>query len=115
MPPAAGGVPYLERFEGMLVRFHQTLYVTRALPARALRPDRRCRPADGCRSRPTSPLPGAPAQAQQAANDLNRIIVDDELNNQNPDPIKFGRGGNPLSASNTLRGGDTRDGHGRVS
>jgi predicted extracellular nuclease len=43
----------------------------------------------------------------QAANDLNRIIVDDELNNQNPDPIRFGRGGNPLSASNTLRGGDT--------
>src|SRR5262249_5214798 len=50
---------------------------------------------------------GAAAQAQQVANDLNRIIVDDELQTQNPDPIEFGRGGNPLSASNTLRGGDT--------
>ena len=26
---------------------------------------------------------------------------------QNPDPIVFGRGGQPLSATNTLRGGDT--------
>ena len=45
--------------------------------------------------------------ALQAANDLNSIIFDDELQNQDPDPIEFGRGGNPLSASNTLRGGDT--------
>ena len=29
---------------------------------------------------------------------------------QNPDPILFGRGGQPLSASNTLRGGDTATG-----
>ena len=28
------------------------------------------------------------------------------LNNQNADPIVFGRNGQPLSASNTLRGGD---------
>ena len=46
--------------------------------------------------------PGAPANAVQAANDLNRLIVDDALNNQNPDPILFGRGGNPLTADNTL-------------
>ena len=51
--------------------------------------------------------PGAPALAIAAANELNRIIVDDASNGQNPDPIVFGRGGNPLSASNTLRGGDT--------
>ncbi|MEA5578107.1 ExeM/NucH family extracellular endonuclease [Anabaena sp. UHCC 0451] len=36
-----------------------------------------------------------------------RIILDDGRSTQNPDPILFGRGGNPLSASNTLRGGDT--------
>ncbi|AFY32951.1 ExeM/NucH family extracellular endonuclease [Calothrix sp. PCC 7507] len=36
-----------------------------------------------------------------------QIILDDGRNTQNPDPIIFARGGNPLSASNTLRGGDT--------
>ncbi|WP_017655601.1 ExeM/NucH family extracellular endonuclease [Fortiea contorta] len=35
------------------------------------------------------------------------IILDDGSSTQNPDPIIFGRGGQPLSASNTLRGGDT--------
>jgi uncharacterized repeat protein (TIGR01451 family) len=34
------------------------------------------------------------------------IYLDDGRSVQNPDPILFGRGGNPLSASNTLRGGD---------
>ena len=51
--------------------------------------------------------PGAPAAALQAQNDLNQILVDDTLQSQNPDPIVFGRVGNPLTASNTLRGGDT--------
>ncbi|WP_341525544.1 ExeM/NucH family extracellular endonuclease [Nostoc sp. UHCC 0302] len=36
-----------------------------------------------------------------------RIILDDGNNTQNPDPIIHARGGKPLSASNTLRGGDT--------
>ncbi|MBF2075794.1 MAG: ExeM/NucH family extracellular endonuclease [Synechococcales cyanobacterium C42_A2020_086] len=36
-----------------------------------------------------------------------RLILDDGQTVQNPDPILLGRGGNPLSASNTLRGGDT--------
>ncbi len=36
-----------------------------------------------------------------------RIVLDDGLTIQNPDPIVNARGGNPLSASNTLRGGDT--------
>ncbi|MCF0055884.1 ExeM/NucH family extracellular endonuclease [Dyadobacter sp. CY356] len=35
-----------------------------------------------------------------------KIILDDGSGKQNPDPIIFGRGGNPLSATNTLRGGD---------
>jgi predicted extracellular nuclease len=42
--------------------------------------------------------PGPAALALQAQNDLNRIIIDDALNNQNPDPILFGRGGNELTA-----------------
>lgn len=39
--------------------------------------------------------------------------MDDGANGQNPDPIVFGRGGLPLSASNTLRGGDTDVGDGQ--
>ncbi|BAB77800.1 ExeM/NucH family extracellular endonuclease [Anabaena sp. FACHB-709] len=36
-----------------------------------------------------------------------RIILDDGSSTQNPATIIFGRGGEPLSATNTLRGGDT--------
>ncbi|WP_348535374.1 ExeM/NucH family extracellular endonuclease [Komarekiella delphini-convector] len=36
-----------------------------------------------------------------------RIILDDGRGTQNPDPIIHARGGIPLSADNTLRGGDT--------
>lgn len=36
----------------------------------------------------------------------NYIILDDGSSTQNPDPEIFARGGSPLSASNTLRGGD---------
>ncbi|WP_414561676.1 MULTISPECIES: ExeM/NucH family extracellular endonuclease [unclassified Anabaena] len=36
-----------------------------------------------------------------------RIILDDGQGTQNPDPIIHGRGGEPLSGENTLRGGDT--------
>ncbi len=36
-----------------------------------------------------------------------RIVVDDGQTIQNPDPIILGRGGQPLSENNTLRGGDT--------
>jgi endonuclease/exonuclease/phosphatase family metal-dependent hydrolase len=49
----------------------------------------------------------AAVQAAQNANNLNKLIIDDADQSQNPDPIVFGRGGAPLSASNTLRGGDT--------
>ena len=48
--------------------------------------------------------PGAPAIAAQAANMLNRIILDDGSRAQNPDPILYPNPG--LSAVNTVRGGD---------
>ncbi|MFQ3683878.1 ExeM/NucH family extracellular endonuclease, partial [Roseiflexus sp.] len=97
---------YLERYEGMLVRFPQTLYVTEHFQLGRFG---QVVLSSGARLRqPTAAVaPGPAALALQADNDRNRIILDDELNNQNPDPIRFGRGGNPLSASNTLRGGDT--------
>ncbi|RRR66595.1 MAG: ExeM/NucH family extracellular endonuclease [Candidatus Viridilinea halotolerans] len=106
LPADVAGVPYLERFEGMLVRFPQQLSVTEFYQLGRFGQvvlssgDRLAQPTNVAR-------PGDAAQALQAANNLNRLILDDDLNNQNPDPIRFGRGGNPLSASNTLRGGDT--------
>ncbi|MAT96832.1 MAG: hypothetical protein CL608_06790 [Anaerolineaceae bacterium] len=97
---------YPERYEGMLVRLPQTLYVTEHFQLGRF--GQVVMSADGRLAQPTNvTTPGAPALALQAANNLNRIIFDDALNNQNPDPIEFGRGGMPLSASNTLRGGDT--------
>jgi predicted extracellular nuclease len=100
---------YLEQYEGMLVRFPQTLVVTEHFQLGRF--GQVVMSANARLQQPTNVvLPGVPALALQVANDLNKIIVDDELNNQNPDPILFGRDGNPLSASNTLRGGDTATG-----
>ncbi|MDH3189653.1 MAG: ExeM/NucH family extracellular endonuclease, partial [Acidimicrobiia bacterium] len=109
--PAAASLPLaaaddLEKYEGMLVTFPQTLFVTEFFQLGRFG---QVVVSSGDRlAQPTSVVePGAPANALQATNDLNRLIIDDELNNQNPDPIHFGRGGNELTASNTLRGGDT--------
>jgi hypothetical protein len=111
-PADVGGVPFLERFEGMLVKLPQKLFVTEHFQLgrfgqiimssgdRLYQPTNLVSPGG----------PGSPREQLQQANDLNRIIIDDELQNQNPDPIKFGRGGAPLSAANTLRGGDTATG-----
>ena len=97
---------YLERYEGMLVRLPQTMYVTEHFQLGRF--GQVVLSADGRLQQPTNVVaPGAPALALQSQNNLNRIILDDDLQNQNPDPIVFGRGGLPLSASNTLRGGDT--------
>ncbi|HET6845902.1 MAG TPA: ExeM/NucH family extracellular endonuclease [Anaerolineales bacterium] len=100
---------YPERYEGMLVRLPQTLVVTEHFQLGRFgmvvmsSGDRLWQPTHLVE-------PGEPALAMQAANNLNRIIIDDALNNQNPDPIQFGRGGLTLSALNTLRGGDTATG-----
>jgi predicted extracellular nuclease len=106
VPAAVDGVDYLERFEGMLINFAQTLYVSEHFQLGRF--GQVVMSANDRLPQPTHiATPGANALAQQAANDLNRIIVDDERQNQNPDPIRFGRGGANLTASNTLRGGDT--------
>ena len=94
-----------ERFEGMLVRFTQTLHVTDHY---GLGRFGEVTVSSGGRlPQPTEIAePGAAARAVQQANDRNRIVVDDAWNDQNRDPIVFGRGGDPLTARNTLRGGD---------
>jgi uncharacterized protein len=104
LPFSAPG--YLERYEGMLVTLPQSLSVTEHFQLGRFG---QVVVSSGDRLRqPTAIVdPGTAANDVQAENNLNRLIVDDTLNNQNPDPILFGRGGNPLSASNTLRGGDT--------
>jgi predicted extracellular nuclease len=98
-----------ERYEGMLVRLPQTLYVTEHFQLGRF--GQVVLSSGGRLQQPTQvAVPGVAANALQARNNLNRIILDDALQNQNPDPIPFGRNGEPLSASNTLRGGDTATG-----
>lgn len=95
----------LEQYEGMLVRFPQALTVTEHFQLGRFG---QVTLSNGRLQQPTNVVaPGAPALALQARNNLNRIILDDGSQAQNPDPIVFARGGRPLSASNTLRGGDT--------
>jgi uncharacterized protein len=98
-----------EQYEGMLVRLPQTMYVTEHYQLGRF--DEVLLSSGGRLQQPTNVvLPGVPAQALQEANNLNQILVDDASQVQNPDPILFGRNGLPLSASNTLRGGDTATG-----
>ncbi|HET9143266.1 MAG TPA: ExeM/NucH family extracellular endonuclease [Actinophytocola sp.] len=98
----------LEPYEGMLVRFHQTLTVTEHFQLGRF--GQVVVSSGGRLRQPTADIRAtdqAAVQAAQNANNLNRLIIDDATQAQNPDPIVFGRGGAPLSASNTLRGGDT--------
>lgn len=97
---------FLERYEGMLVILPQTMYVTEHFQLGRF--GEVLLSANARLQQPTNVVsPGDDANALQAANDLNQILLDDGTNAQNPDPIVFARGGLPLSASNTLRGGDT--------
>jgi predicted extracellular nuclease len=100
---------YFERYEGMLVRLPQTLSVTEHFQLGRF--GQVTVSSGGRQSTPTAVAePGPDAQAVAAANTLNRLIVDDPTQDQDHDPILFGRGGQPLSAANTLRIGDTMTG-----
>ncbi len=100
---------YPERYEGMLVRLSQTLVVSDTY---SLGRFGQVLLSSGARLRQPTDIadPGAAALAVQVVNDLNQIILDDASQAQNPDPVVFARGGQPLSASNTLRAGDTATG-----
>lgn len=93
----------LEKYEGMLVTFPQTLVVTENFGLGrygevALASERLWNPTN-------ITTPGAAAIAMQAQNDLKRITLDDGSTTQNLDPIEYPSPG--LTASNTLRPGDT--------
>ena len=95
-----------ERYEGMLVRFPQTLTVTDHYSLGLFGQvtlsfgDRLPQPTDVA-------APGPDAAAQQAVNDRNRIVVDDAIQAPSVPASLFGPNGQPLSATDSLRGGDT--------
>ncbi|MEA5534875.1 ExeM/NucH family extracellular endonuclease [Crocosphaera sp. XPORK-15E] len=101
---------YLERYEGMLVNLPQSLAVTDNFGLGRF--GEVGLSSDGRLYQPTQiAAPGAAANAIQAQNNLNRIILDDGSNIQNPDPIPYPSPVPPgLTASNTLRLGETTTG-----
>ena len=93
-----------ERYEGMKVSIAQELTVTEVFTL--ARFGEAALSVGGRLANPTNVVaPGAPALALQALNDRSRILLDDGNNQQNIDPTFYPQGG--LSASNTLRVGDT--------
>ncbi|MDW8205853.1 MAG: ExeM/NucH family extracellular endonuclease, partial [Cytophagales bacterium] len=89
---------FLERFEGMRVRFPQTLTVS---DVRQLARLGEVVLSNGRLMQPTNIVaPGAAANAQQAANDLNRIILDDEKDGVYQLPFAYG-----INAANPVRNG----------
>jgi predicted extracellular nuclease len=96
---------YLERFEGMLVRFPQVLTVTEHFQLGRF--GTIVLSSGGRQRQPTDVhAPGPKAIALMARHARNRLLLDDASNAHNPDPIVFGRARAALSAANTLRSGD---------
>jgi uncharacterized protein len=92
-----------EKIEGMSVAIAQTLTVNETYQ---LGRYGQVLLANGRLQQPTNVVePGAAANALQAQNNLNKLMMDDASNLQNPDPVIFPAPG--LSADNTLRSGDT--------
>lgn len=100
---------YLERFEGMLVRFPQALVISEYFNYERFGEMVLALPLDG-ETRAFTPTaidePGAPAQARALANSLRRITLDDGLSTQNPPVLRHPNGG-AFALDNRFRGGDT--------
>jgi predicted extracellular nuclease len=105
----------LEAYEGMLVTIETTLAVTEHFQLGRF--GQVVLSSDGETNQPGTDgrldqftqfndpsVEGFAAYQQELAK--RRIVLDDGLTIQNPEPIIHGRGGNPLTAENTLRGGD---------
>ena len=96
----------LENVEGMRVTFNQPLTVNEVYQ---LGRYGEFTVADGRRFIPTEiALPGPEAEAINELNDRNKLIVEDGISTQNPDPVIFPAP--ELSAYNSLRIGDTTSG-----
>ena len=97
----------LERYEGMLVNIPETLTVSEVFNLGRF--GETMLAADGRLIQPTNFLapsnaPGSPAQQEFDSILRRKILLDDGLNIQNPNPIPY------LSADNTRRLGDTVNG-----
>jgi uncharacterized protein len=107
LPFASSGFP--ERYEGMLVRFPQSLVIAEYFNYDRFGELVLARPL-GSEPRPFSPTaidePGAAANARAIANSLSRITLDDANSAQNPATLRHPNG-NAFSLSNRFRGGDT--------
>lgn len=112
-------VAELEAFEGMRVAVDTTLTVTDTFTLG--RYGEVLLSADGPGNQPGTDarldqytqfnLPSATGNAAYQATIAPRmLLLDDGRSLQNSDPVAYGRDGLPLSASNTLRGGDTVSG-----
>jgi uncharacterized protein len=101
LPDPVDGVPYLERYEGMLVVFPQELTATDHFNLGRF--GEVTLSVDGRLFNPTNVVaPGLDANALQAENDRRQILLDDGSNLQNPvPPPPF------FAADGTLRLGDT--------
>ena len=101
MPDPVDGVPYLERYEGMLVTFPQELTATDHFNLGRF--GEVTLSVNGRLFNPTNvAMPGSDAIALQAENNRRQILLDDGSNLQNPvPPPPF------FAADGTLRLGDT--------
>ena len=100
---------YLERFEGMMVRFPQALVISEYFNYDRFGEIVLGLPLDGETRHftPTSVVePGADAQARALAYSLRRITLDDGLGSSNPDFTRHPNG-NAFTLDNRFRGGDT--------
>lgn len=106
LPFADTNVP--ERYEGMLVRFPQSLVISEYFNYDRFGEIVLAQPLAG-ESRPFSGTaidePGAAANARAAANALSRITLDDVNSAQNPSVLRHPNG-LPFSLGNLFRGGD---------
>jgi predicted extracellular nuclease len=101
--PATG---FAERYEGMLVTLPQALTVTDNFD---LGHFGEVLLSNGRLPQPTNIVaPGAPAQAQLAANRLNQILLDDGISPAYPDPTPYLSSADPVTA--TRRTGSTAAG-----
>ncbi|HEX5589750.1 MAG TPA: ExeM/NucH family extracellular endonuclease [Candidatus Limnocylindrales bacterium] len=100
---------YLERYEGMLVRFPQSLVIAEYFNYDRFGELVLAMPLDG-ETRPFTPTaveePGPDALERAAENLLRRITLDDGLGSSNPTVTRHPNG-DPFGLDNRFRGGDT--------